>query len=140
MELALVLLLRHPLVAGNTLVLGSLWRHVLVLGHVLSLVLRWHGTAVVLLVWVLQLKVWVLLLELAQLILRVHLLFIQALPSFILLKVTSVGHVQELLVAQQTILVCVSLLQNMLPHALYLFVFLHRVGAIVTRPVQFLHL
>lgn len=99
LQLALVLLRRHSLVAWKTLVLSSLRWHVLVLWHLLSLVLRGHGTTVVLLVRVLQLKVWVLLLVLAQLVLRVHLLFIQALPSFILLKIAPVGHVQKLLVA-----------------------------------------
>lgn len=97
LELTLVLLRWHSLVARNTLVLGPLRWHMLVLG--LPLVLRGHGTAVVLLVRVLQLKVRVLLLELAQIVLGVHLLFIQALPSFILLKITPVGHVQKLLVA-----------------------------------------
>lgn len=127
-------LVRYSLVLGPV---GWWWvplvlRVALVLGNVTA--------GVLLLVRVLQLQVGVLLLELLQVVLRVHGLLVQALPSFVLLEVTPVGHVQELLVAEQTVLVCVSLLENVFTHALHFFIPFRQVGLIVTGLVDFLHL
>lgn len=124
---------------GHSLVLGPVgWWVPLVLR--VALVLGDVTAGVLLLVRVLQLQVGVLLLELLQVVLRVHGLLVQALPSFVLLEVTAVGHVQELLVAEQTILVLVSLLENVFTHALHFFIPFRQVGLIVTGLVDFLHL
>lgn len=123
----------------HSLVLGPMgWWVPLVLR--VALVLGNVTAGVLLLVRVLQLQVRVLLLELLQVVLRVHGLLVQALPSFVLLEVTAVGHVQELLVAEQTVLVRISLLENVFTHALHFLIPFRQVGLIVTGLVDFLHL
>uniref|UniRef100_A0A6B0VBF0 Uncharacterized protein n=1 Tax=Ixodes ricinus TaxID=34613 RepID=A0A6B0VBF0_IXORI len=124
------------------------------------LLLGWRGTAVVLrrlqlvgmvpvgaialllhVVHLLHLELTLVLLVRPQLVLRVDLLLVQAhLPAIVPLEVLPLRHVHELLMADHAVLVLVTLVNDVLSHALNLLLPLPGIVFLIVGVIDFLHL
>uniref|UniRef100_A0A6B0V9T7 Uncharacterized protein n=1 Tax=Ixodes ricinus TaxID=34613 RepID=A0A6B0V9T7_IXORI len=162
--------LSHGRRVWNTLVLHALLRMWLVLrmtallrvvlGRLpVVLLLGWRGTAVVLrrlqlvgmvsvgaialllhVVHLLHLELTLVLLVRPQFFLRVDLLLVQALPAIVPLEVLPLRHVHELLVADHAVLVLVTLVNDVLSHALNFLLPLPGIVFLIVGVIDFLHL
>uniref|UniRef100_A0A6B0VAE5 Putative secreted protein n=1 Tax=Ixodes ricinus TaxID=34613 RepID=A0A6B0VAE5_IXORI len=162
--------LSHGRRVWNTLVLHALLRMWLVLRMTallrvvlgclpVVLLLGWRGTAVVLrrlqlvgmvpvgavalllhVVHLLHLELTLVLLVCPQLVLGVDLLLVQALPAIVPLEVLPLRHVHELLVADHAVLVLVTLVNDVLSHALNLLLPLPGIVFLIVGVIDFLHL
>lgn len=162
--------LSHGRWVWNTLVLHALLRMWLVLRMTallrvvlgclpVVLLLGWRGTAVVLrrlqlvgmvpvgavtlllhVVHLLHLELTLVLLVCPQFFLRVDLLLVQALPAIVPLEVLPLRHVHELLVADHAVLVLVTLVNDVLSHALNLLLPLPGIVFLIVGVIDFLHL